>query len=953
MRIIALFAALLALAGFSFALQTVSDCQNISASDTYVLNTSISGFPNPGFSPGPSFSCIRVTASNVVLDCDGYSITGNGSYQADGVLIVGPVTNVTVQNCHISLYGEGIGAYNGTNSSFFLANELFNNTYYGLAFLNSANNLVSGNEAHDNSNYGFFNYIGSSNNTFSGNIAHHNFYDGIRIENANGNLVINNVLHDNNDGTITGGGANNTIMDNLVYNHPRSGIEVAGCDGCQVINNTVQNSSRGFFFFQSSTTNLLAANNTALYNDVNGFDIDGPVDSDFEGNTAGYNGRGYFIRADNNTFTGNSADHNDYSGIELQGAENNTLVDNIAQENGYWDLSLSPYEDADCNNTVQNLTGSGGREILYLNYFTTVVGGTYSEVALCNADGSSLLGTAADGSSSLSNNGFLLESSENVTLNGTVSSNNYAGYVLSESPGAVLDHVTATGNDYAGLAEFTFTGSASTVMRSLFSGNGWAIVQDSFNSVPFSLANSQAGNVNISITDEIGSGGGGYRINETTAPGSPPPGLVPVGNRYLKIWFTGDLGINSTTFHWSDLDVSILDGNSVKLYTWNGTGWVATPSQVLDPATNSLTVTNLLNITDDDIYGLFAALGSDGGTDGGGAGTPELSVQFETSCGGNTVTVRGDGILQSGATIKVNGTTVGTTDPSGQLSFDWNCSQSVGVEASKSGFSSASGAFDTVSCSLCAVPECTLNADCASNEVCSAAQACEPLQCPEGQSAQDHQCVMPQCTTDGDCGAGMACSGGSCVQKPPEQPECSSDGDCASDQRCSSGKCVQVSGCGIVQDHRLVPYECGSGPDCPSCPQGEACQANRCVAYSLECPASGVVGSQVSCLLKADGEPCASCAGRITDPDGQSRAFTADASGNIAFTLDKAGSFGVYLLQNGSVMKSISVKALPSGAGGEGEKPAATGPDAGTLLGLLLLVLLVVGAVLYWRSRKK
>jgi hypothetical protein len=74
MRKIAFLFVLLLLA--SPALVTnVSTCPILSVADTYVLNTSLTGAPN--LDSGVSM-CIILAASNIVLDCNGFSITNNG-----------------------------------------------------------------------------------------------------------------------------------------------------------------------------------------------------------------------------------------------------------------------------------------------------------------------------------------------------------------------------------------------------------------------------------------------------------------------------------------------------------------------------------------------------------------------------------------------------------------------------------------------------------------------------------------------------------------------------------------------------------------------------------------------------------------------------------------------------------------------------------------------------------
>jgi parallel beta-helix repeat protein len=953
MRTYVLLVLLLALGGLSFSVN-VTSCQNISSGGSYVLTADLSGFPQGGFSPYVSYSCLRVSASDVTLDCAGHSITGNGTSQATGVLIVGPVTNVTVKNCVISLYGEGIGAYNGTNSGFITDNTLFNNTYYGLTMISSSYNMISGNDAHSNGNYGFFNYIGAANNTYSNNTAYGNVYDGIRVENSNNNTLTGNILHDNNDGSIVWG-TNNSIIDNLIYNHPRSGIELGGCTGCLLVGNIVENSTTGFFITAGTTASLISGN-FAFDNDNYGFNIDGATFNVFDQNIVENNNAGMFIRADNNTFTNNTVGNSTYYGMELQGAENNTLADNVVQESGTIDLSAYPYDiPDDCNNFVTGMTGSGGNPIVYFgNSLLSMSGGTYSEIVLCKTDNANLSGITVAGSATLDNNGILVLRSENVSINDTVSSDNFFGLYLELSPGAMVNNLTACGNSFAGLEEYASSGVASTVSDSLLCGNAWEISQDSYNSVPFTLNNVTLGNLTISLSDEVGSGGGGYKLKDTTSPGPAPSGWTSISGKYMKALFTGDLGINSTTVHWTPAEAAGFNEADFRLFTWNGTGWILTPNQTVNVSSHSLTVLNLINITSDDIYGLYAYTPSSGGGGTSGGSNPSLSITLDTSCSNNTVTVRGSGIPQAGASVEADGESIGTTDANGQVTFE-GCGHSVTVTASKSGFESATRTGDLVACGLCAPPECTTDSDCASAEMCDSSQMCVPVECPNG-TVSDHVCNPYECIQDSDCSSGEVCQSHSCVPQP--QPECSTDSDCPATQYCDAGSCkdVQAGACGVVQNHAFVPYgyECGSEAGCPSCPSGELCLNHVCVQNDVTCPSTGMVGEQKTCSATENGNACPDCDFQVTAPDGSKSSGKTDENGNFGLPLTLEGNYQVALLRNGSVVKVISVQSLPQATpGGEEGKPTAAGGDVMSLVWLLLLVLLVAGAVIYWRRRQK
>ncbi|MEW6721647.1 MAG: hypothetical protein AB1324_00125, partial [Candidatus Micrarchaeota archaeon] len=488
--------------------------------------------------------------------------------------------------------------------------------------------------------------------------------------------------------------------------------------------------------------------------------------------------------------------------------------------------------------------------------------------------------------------------SENVTITSSISSDNAYGFLLSESPGAVISEVTACGNAGAGLLESTSSGSASTITDSLFCDSGWAIQQASFNSVPFSVANTQIGSssVVISIEDEIGSGGGGYNINETPAPGAAPSGYDSFRGKYLKIFFAGDLGINSTAFHWTDGEASGYDESSIRLFTWNGSGWLMTPNQTTNPPSNNLTVLNLTDMFGDDTYGLFAFTSADtdgGGGDGGGdGGAPEEEPPPAPECA-------------SSDQCAVNEVcSAGICTP-----FECDC-----------GFASDHS---------CVAYQCCFDADCGEGEVCIG-NACQPEEEPPEEEPQG-------CTSDSGCAGTEYCA----------IPAGTDTGSC---------KPVQSGACGEIKDHAFVPYgyECGTEPGCPSCPSGEQCVNHACVSADVSCPTSGIVGEDKTCSATEEGGPCINCDIAITDPTGKTLSGKTDENGNFEVPLSVAGSYKVSLLKDGNTVKVISVQALPkSTSGEEGQPPAAAGQDASGFLWFGVLVLVIAAAAVLWRRSRK
>ena len=171
-------------------------------------------------------------------------------------------------------------------------------------------------------------------------------------------------------------------------------------------------------------------------------------------------------------------------------------------------------------------------------------------------------------------------------------------------------------------------------------------------------------------------------------------------------------------------------------------------------------------------------------------GEPALQLSFSSSCEGNTVTVTSDG--KDIADVRVTiGDSIYRTDYSGTTKFN-GCGNTVAIHASKDGYRAADSTQTLIPCAECAVP------------------------------------VQPPVTPPTPPG----CKAPAC---------CGSDNDCADTYRCAreagaaTGKCVQITGCGLVANHKLTPWECG-GIGCPECAAGSSCTNHVCMEANVTQP---------------------------------------------------------------------------------------------------------------------
>jgi parallel beta-helix repeat protein len=171
------------------------NCPLITSSGTYNQTTNNAGAPNNA-SPLSGLACVLINASNVVFNCNGYTITNNGTAGTTyGVLLDGPLTNVTLENCpDISDYSYGAYAYLSNHSQ--LSNiTAFNNTQDGFYLNSSSNDTLANDTAYGNP--GGVYVANSTSNSISGGNFTNNTGAGIGFDQSSGSnsLSLNRICY--------------------------------------------------------------------------------------------------------------------------------------------------------------------------------------------------------------------------------------------------------------------------------------------------------------------------------------------------------------------------------------------------------------------------------------------------------------------------------------------------------------------------------------------------------------------------------------------------------------------------------------------------------------------------------------------------------------------------------------------------------------------------------------
>ncbi|MBU0527001.1 right-handed parallel beta-helix repeat-containing protein, partial [Candidatus Micrarchaeota archaeon] len=170
-----------------------SSCMEISSPGDYGIFANIDGAPISG-SPVSGTACVKISSSNVSLNCNGFNITNNGTAGTTyGIELNGSLTNVSVINCTIANYSIGIAVFNSSNG--LLQNNTLRYNGIGIQIDPSYNNTVIQNNIYNNSQYGIY-LLDSFNNSLLNNTAYNNSY-GFLIEDSSNNSLTNNTAYNN------------------------------------------------------------------------------------------------------------------------------------------------------------------------------------------------------------------------------------------------------------------------------------------------------------------------------------------------------------------------------------------------------------------------------------------------------------------------------------------------------------------------------------------------------------------------------------------------------------------------------------------------------------------------------------------------------------------------------------------------------------------------------------
>jgi len=317
-------------------------------------------------------SGLTIGASDVTLDCDGYSIIM--ADPSTGIYI-SSLNNVTVKNCNVvGVDNAGVYMEYSTNSS--IINSNFNGAVWGMYLVG-----ISDTQIIDSSGSGEqgIDLEGSWNNTITNSVGTGG-YNGFQILGSSENDIINSVGISGGNGFYLQSSPSNYFFNNTANSNGNFGFYLWLSDNNIIDSNTANsNIYHGIYVWQSSGESI--ENNIANLNGYFGIILSETGNSLIHHNTANSNTESGILVStvsNNNIISSNTANYNTNSGLYFTvSSSDNTITDNTFISNSVYGIALT---DTSINETIKgniiSLNGLNGIAIsdssldsIYNNFF--------------------------------------------------------------------------------------------------------------------------------------------------------------------------------------------------------------------------------------------------------------------------------------------------------------------------------------------------------------------------------------------------------------------------------------------------------------------------------------------------------------------------------------------------------------------------------------------------------
>lgn len=324
----------------------IDGCTAITESGTYRLTANVTN--------ASAGQCLRIRASDVVVDGGGHVVDGTGSFGTAGV-VVGSwgerVSNVTVRNLTATDWDDGVRYTNVGGGH--VANATASSNRVGFLFLDTSDVAATDVVATDNAVHGVSFLDASSRNRVTDARATGNALFGVHLSgDGTENAVSGTNASGNQFGVVLVGADGNALSNNTLTENRIAGAWLSASNENVLSNNSLSNRFYGVYLDDGSSGNALSGNE-ATGNAV-GIRLRGSGGNDVSDNrVVGNDADGVLlIASDGNAVSGNVVTGN-RRGISLLDSDDNTVTDNVVGSNAERGLVI---RRGSANNTVRNNT---------------------------------------------------------------------------------------------------------------------------------------------------------------------------------------------------------------------------------------------------------------------------------------------------------------------------------------------------------------------------------------------------------------------------------------------------------------------------------------------------------------------------------------------------------------------------------------------------------------------
>jgi len=227
------------------------------------LATSYTGCPTNG---------ITILATDITLNCNGFSLTGTSSNTGVGITIASPYLYDTIENCHISHFMEGIVISHSNYNIFSKDYSMDSLKGSGFEVINSNYTILVNDQSTGNPAYGFMISGSSMSNQLVLDSATSNKGSGFYLNGGSSDILVGNTATTNlQNGFLLNSQA---TLDNLTSNTAKAnmlnGFSLNSTGFVRLIANTATSNKMNGYNFNFSIIDWLASD-TAQANAVDGF----------------------------------------------------------------------------------------------------------------------------------------------------------------------------------------------------------------------------------------------------------------------------------------------------------------------------------------------------------------------------------------------------------------------------------------------------------------------------------------------------------------------------------------------------------------------------------------------------------------------------------------------------------------------------------------------------------